>query len=66
MYQNIERCCQLHETVEIVYVVDGYEARFLTGEKLVVEVRGPTVEEALRELDRCLAHVTLEEVRSVG
>lgn len=33
--ENIERCCQLHEAVEITYVVDGYVAALMT------RVKGP-------------------------
>jgi hypothetical protein len=65
MYANIERCCQLHETVEIVYAVDHYAVRLLTSDKVVLEAKGPTVEEAMRHLDWCLTDITLDQVRSL-
>lgn len=65
MFNNIERCCQLHETIEIVYVVDGYVVRLLSSDHSVAEVRRPTLEEAMKHLDWCLTDITLEQVRSL-
>lgn len=63
-YPNINRLCQLHERVEVVYLVDCYEARLNVGEGEVygVAARGPTVFDALAELDRLLE--PFKDVRS--
>lgn len=65
MFKNIERCCGLHETVEIVYAVTGYIVRLLTSDKSVVEVSEATLEAAMKHLDWCLTDITLEQVRSL-
>lgn len=42
----------LHELIEIIYVVDGYQAILLTddGDTVVHEAQGDTIDEALSQL----------------
>ena len=49
---NLQKALGLHERVEIIYVVDGYEAIFSTqdGNIQVASARGTTVVEALTAL----------------
>lgn len=50
--EGLERFVQLHQSVEIIYVVDGYEAHYLVadGEHLEREAQGETIQEALQKL----------------
>lgn len=52
--QQIEDWCSLHRTVEMHYVVDGYIIEFLEddGQRSVHKVHGPSLLEAIREVDR--------------
>ena len=65
-YPNIERCCQLHEEVELLYVVDGYEAMLRTadGDRIVAQGHGSDVVAALGSLERCLEGKALKDVRA--
>lgn len=67
MFPNIDRCCQLHESVDIIYIVDGYEARLNVddGQRIAYHASGENVFQALTALDLLLAGKTLDEVRSV-
>ena len=64
--ENIERCCQLHESVELTYVVDGYVATLTThdGYRPVLRVRGDSALGALVRLDARLKTETLASVRA--
>lgn len=64
--ENLERCCQLHEHVEIIYVVDGYQASLETEnfpEVPLIKAHGTSFVEALIALDKALEGKTLEQVR---
>lgn len=65
IYNNIERCCQLHERVELLYVVDGYDAVLSTkdGDVEVLRSHGETIDGALDNLDLALINLSLEDVR---
>lgn len=53
-WENIELSLQLHERIEIIYVVDGYQVQFYTqdGSELVYEVHGETLQQAMEKLAR--------------
>ena len=63
----IDDLVQLHEGIEIIYVVDGYEARLYThdGYKLVASANGNSILEALKVLEQFLEGKTLEEIRKL-
>jgi hypothetical protein len=65
---SIEALLQLHECVEVVYVVDGYNARLTTndGADVVVEVFGISFVQAIDNLNTLLARrkFTLEQMRA--
>lgn len=50
---NMDSAIQLHESVEVIYVVDGYQATFFTGDGdvEVCEAHGRTVLGAMNNLD---------------
>ncbi len=52
----LERWIQLHQTVKIHYVVDGYIASYMVNDGMVGErsVKAATVEEALKGLEESL------------
>jgi hypothetical protein len=55
MYPNIERRLGLHESVGVIYVVDGYEAALVhENQTVIAEAKGETVEEALANLELLL------------
>ena len=58
MYESIETLLQLHEQIEIIYVVDGYEAKLATsdGDISVHAAHGKTVAEALERLNSEISH----------
>lgn len=66
-FDNIDRCLQLHESVEIISVVDSYEAQFTVqdGDYTVLTGVGVSVSAALEDLDRKLASHTIESVRAL-
>lgn len=66
--QNLDRLCQLHESIEIIYVVDGYSATLIVGDDgwPFVERTGPTIQEALVNLDAALEGVSLDFIRGGG
>ena len=51
--EEITRLLQLHERLEILYVVDGYLATFSTadGDRTIAEVHGETIAQALVNLE---------------
>jgi hypothetical protein len=55
-YVNIDRLCQLHEEVRVVYLVDRYRASLDLADGQVEGVYhdGATIGEALAALDRVL------------
>lgn len=62
-FPNIERLLQLHQEVVIIYVVDGFEARFYKNDNWNVLVKGevkPTVFQAMQSLDN-----QLEEIKEI-
>lgn len=63
--QNIENCCQLHEEIRIIYIVDGYDVVLSTmdGQREYANAQGPSILEALAKLNVMLQGKTLENVR---
>lgn len=55
-FDGLERFVQLHQTIEIIYVVDGYLAYYCTHDGNVHEraARGDTILEALQKLEESL------------
>ena len=53
VHDNLESKVQLHENIDIYYCVDGYGARFYTGDggHTVAEGKGKTLLEALIDLE---------------
>lgn len=68
MFENIDRCCESRESLEVTYTVDGYKAAIWTHSKgqlrEAVFAYGKTVHAALTALDARLSGLTLEWVRS--
>lgn len=66
-YSNLHQVVQLHEGIEIYYVVDGYMATLTTqdGDRVVAKVYGETIEAALQLLDTSLEGKTLAQVRAM-
>lgn len=56
MLHNIQRLCQLHEHLQVLYLVDCYEAQLLVGDGDYqgVKARGSSVLVALLTLDDLL------------
>lgn len=68
MFDNLAICVQLHEHVEIIYVVDGYEAAIYTGDhpgRKVLEARGDCITSALAELNKLCAGKTWQDIRKM-
>lgn len=63
--QNLQNCCQLHESIQVIYVVDGYEAQLWTKDDNALSHAcfGKTIQEALEALDAILQGKTLENIR---
>jgi len=61
---SLDRFVQLHQTIEILYTVDGWMAQYyiFDGNTLEREVEGDTIEEALIKLEKSL----LENPPKVG
>lgn len=57
---DLESKVQLHQQVEIIYVVDGYVATFLDrdGNREVADAHAPTILQALVELGRKVSNYT--------
>lgn len=66
MFDNIQRCVQLHEHFEVLYVVDGYIGQIYTldGLRLVIEVKGDDLEDMLHKLNYALDGKDLKYIRS--
>lgn len=64
-WSNLDECCQLHEAIRLIYVVDGFQASLETddGDRDVATARGESIEAALSALDSALEGKTLENVR---
>lgn len=64
---NIDRCCQLHEVIEVHYFVDHFAAQLYTdnGERLVIIGAGDTVQNAIGNLNLKLEGLTVDNVRKV-
>lgn len=56
MLDNLTKAVGLHESIEVIYVVDGYKAFFVArdGAETVCEAHDTDVFEALVKLDRLL------------
>lgn len=65
--RNIDRCCQLHERIEILYVVTGWQIQLLTqdGAYIAIELEGETVQDAIDKLEKALESHTLQTVRKL-
>lgn len=66
-FDEIERCCQLHEEVYVYYHVTGYTVGLWThdGGRCVVEASGSSLLHAMLLLNERLASETLESVRAM-
>jgi hypothetical protein len=64
---DITRTLQLHEEVQVTYLVDHYRAVMITrdGACLAVIGQGPGVFDALRDLNEKLSHLTLKQLRAL-
>jgi hypothetical protein len=64
---NIDRCCQLHEVIEIHYFVSVWEAQLYTqeGNRLVITAEGSSVASAIDHLNRKLHGVSLDQLRAM-
>jgi hypothetical protein len=66
MLKNLERCCQLHERVEIHYYVDHYEAQLFTSDrKVAVGYHIDSIQYALMHLSAKLQDITLDQIRKL-
>jgi hypothetical protein len=66
MYAHIENCCQETEELRVVSYHDHYEAEiFVNGNITDIIGEGPTIEEALKDLDHKLEDVKIEKLRGV-
>lgn len=56
-WPNIDRCLGLHQSVDVIYVVDGYDAVLWDddGSVTVADGHGADVEAAMNALDAALA-----------
>jgi len=54
MLENLDNCVQLHEEIEVTYLVDHYCAKLLSWDDsaVMLEGCGPTIHDALVALDR--------------
>ena len=61
MWPNIARCLGLHQSIDIIYVVDGYDAIMwdCDGAFNVAEGHGDDVQSAMDALDTALAGADL-------
>lgn len=57
MMENIERCLGLHESLKVVYVVDGFEAAVVLADGAIkgASAKAPTVFSAVAALNGLLA-----------
>lgn len=65
MTNHIDNLVQLHEQLEIVYHVDHYAAQLITsdGRRMVIEGRGETIRDAIADVERQAAGLTIDQVR---
>ena len=56
-WPNIDRCLGLHQSVDVIYVVDGYDALLWEddGNFTIAEGHGDDVESAMNALDAALS-----------
>lgn len=54
---NLNKMLQLHQQIEIFYVVDGIVAYFYDedGQKMIAEAKADTIEEVLQQLENQLS-----------
>jgi hypothetical protein len=66
-YPNVDRCCQLHEVIEVHYFVDVWEAQLYVadGHRMVVAATGSSVASAMDHMNRKLHGVSLDMVRNM-
>ena len=58
MYPNIEPLLGLHQRLEVIYLVDKYQATlFLDDDRVIAEGNGTSVEQALTDLDTALSFI---------
>ena len=64
---HLERCCQLHESIEIFYIVCAYQARLLTqdGAKIIFKAEGRTIQEALELLNTMCESYRVADIRKL-
>lgn len=65
---TLDSAIQLHEQLEVVYLVSHYEARISIqdGGRQILKSKGDTVDEAIRELEkRLLNYNTIQELRKL-
>lgn len=67
LFSSIEEHCQLHEEVEIIYVVDGYivQLNYVNGDLPGPQVHRKTILEALNRLNAFLSKHTREAVKAM-
>ena len=64
----LDSCVQLHESIEICYLVTCYEARLIAGDRsrVILRATGETISEAMTELERLCAPIkSLAELRKM-
>lgn len=54
---------QLHERIEVFYVVTGWVAQLFTSDRCVIRVEGNTVEHALDILRCTVRNLSLQDMR---
>lgn len=64
---SLEQYVQLHEVIEIHYMVSHYEAQYYVqdGSKCLFEAEGKTIQEALDMLYELLKPFTLQQLRKM-
>lgn len=65
---NLSKCCQLHERIEIHYYVDHWVAQLFTADyegRLVMIGGGDSVKKALQALNKKLEGLTLDDIRKL-
>jgi hypothetical protein len=67
MTNHIDNLVQLHERLEVHYHVDHYEAQLITndGLRMVIEGRGETIRDAIADVERQAAGLTIDQVRQL-
>lgn len=61
--ETLDNYCQLHERIDILYVVDGWEARYsiADGDVFVISAMGESIMQAMFNLDILLAAKSRED-----